>query len=60
MSWLTKGQPVIWHRPIRGEKTIVPLQGVVVRMTTRKVTLDVTVEGETRRVSVRPEHVEAQ
>jgi hypothetical protein len=53
-----KKQAVVWTRMHPDRVTVDRLPGTVVRMTTRKVTLDVPYDGSVHRVSVRPEHVE--
>lgn len=57
MAWLETGQNVIWKR-IHPNLSVDRLAGTVVRMTTRKVTIDVLFNGAVQRVSVHPEHLE--
>ena len=58
MPWLMAGQQVIWNRKLEDHATVMALPATVVRLTTNKVTLDVTYGGKTHRVSVKPEYVE--
>ena len=58
MPWLEPGQDVVWNRVHPDKETVDRLSGTVVRMTTHKVTLDVSYNGTVHRVSVHHAHVE--